>query len=103
MIKVEDGLYTTSTVVDVGQKYALSLDFAQKQFKQLLKILPVHQAKKLKKGLKRQPYMVNSEKEDFQFGVVAEMKKQILHNSEESYLPFKVVKFMPYSELNDAE
>lgn len=103
IFKVEDGLYTTSTVVAAEDEYALSLDFGQKQFKQLLKILPDHQAKKLKKGLKRQPYRVHSNDEDFQFGVVSEMKKEILHNPEESYLPFKVIKFMAYMELDSGE
>lgn len=98
ILKVEDGLYTASTVITAERDYALSLDFGQKQFKQLLKILPEHQAKKIKKGLKRQPYMVHSNDEDFKFGVVSEMKSRVLHNSEESYLPFKVIQFMSYME-----
>ena len=101
--KVEEGLYTASTVVTTEQEYALSLDFGQRQLKKLLKILPAHQAKKIKKGLKRQPYIVYSKDEDFKFGVVAEMKNRILHNSEESYLPFKVTQFMHYMESESGE
>ncbi len=97
MIKVEDGLYTTSTVVIVEEEYLMSLDFGEKEFAKLLKILPENQALILSNGLTRQPYKIDLENgEEFRFGVATELTKDINHNLEESYLPFRVIDVFSY-------
>ena len=100
IMKVEDGLYTTSTIVTVEQEYAMSLDFGEKEYKQLLSILPEQQALALSDGLKRQPYQVHlTNGEEFSFGAASELTGEIYHNAQESYLPFRVVEFMPYRDV----
>jgi Type I restriction enzyme R protein N terminus (HSDR_N) len=103
VMKVEDGLYTTTTAVPAEREYALSLDFDEAKLKKLLKILPTNLAARLENGLNRQPYHVhlNEEVEEFKFGVVSEMTHEIFHNAEESYIPFEVIDFMPYMELEE--
>ena len=99
--KVEDGLYTASTMVTAGADYALSFDFNEQQLSKLLSILPSSLSALLSNDLKRQPYMSLLEDDEFQFGVVSEMTEDIIHNSEESYIPFQVTDFMPYTAIVD--
>lgn len=99
--KVEDGLYTASTVIPAEADYLMSLDFNEEQLSQLIKILPSNLADKLTDSLSRQPYHVLLENEEFQFGVNSELTETIIHNAEESYLPFKVIEFMPYMNLEE--
>jgi hypothetical protein len=101
--KVEDGSYTTITSISAETYYALSFNFGDKELSQLLSILPSQQATILSNGLKRQPYMVDLEDGDFQFGVVSSMTGDIIYNSEESYIPFQIIEFMPYVDFNGME
>ncbi|MBX9896118.1 MAG: type I restriction enzyme HsdR N-terminal domain-containing protein [Nitrosomonas sp.] len=104
MIKVEDGLYTTNTIIAAEGKYLMSLDFGEKEFSQLLKVLPEYQALLLSTGLKRQPYRVHLDNgEEFSFGVATELTNDIYHNPQESYLPFKVVEIFPYSDFTNEQ
>lgn len=99
-MKVEDGLYTTSTLITAEQEYAMSIDFGEKEFSKLLAILPDHQALILAESLKRQPYYVYLDNgEEFSFGVATELTKDIYHNPQESYLPFRVVDVYSYREF----
>ena len=100
--KVEDGLYTTSTVIPAEVEYAMSLDFGEKELSQLLGLLPEEQASILTDGLKRQPYKVLLEGDDFKFGAKSILTKEIFHNAQESYLPFKVTEFMAYVDFDHA-
>ena len=97
--KVKDDLYTSSTLISAENDYALSLDFGDNELSQLLNILPSHLSKELEEGLKCQPYMLQLHGEEFQFGVESLMTEDIIHNNEESYLPFQVTKFMPYIDF----
>jgi len=94
--KVEDGLYTISTLIPGDVDYALSLDCNEKQFQQLLSLLPDRQSKIIEQSLKRQPYVVHLKNEDFQFGCVSVLKDEMCHNQEETYIPFEVEEFMEY-------
>jgi len=97
--KVEDGLYSASTVIQAEVEYAMSFDFGDEQLSQLLALLPESQASTLADGLKRQPYKVLLEGEDFQFGAKSNLTKEIFHNAQESYLPFQVTEFMAYIDF----
>ena len=97
--KVEDGLYTTSTVIPAEAEYAMTLDFGDTELSQLLKLLPKEQASILSNGLKRQPYTVRLKNEDFRFGAASQLTEEIIYNAEESYVPFQVKEFMPYLDL----
>lgn len=102
--KVEDGLYTTSTLIATDAEYAMSLDFGQEEYQKLLGLLPEKQAETLLEGLKRQPYQVHLEEgEDFKFGVASKLTNEIFHNAQESYLPFKVIEFFPYTDVTSEE
>ncbi|MFZ9695981.1 MAG: hypothetical protein ACO3AY_08920 [Chitinophagaceae bacterium] len=97
MIKVEDGLYTTSTIITSEREFIVSLDFGEEEFSQLLKILPEKQALLLSDRLKRQPYQIYLDNgEELRFGVATELTRDIYHNPQESYLPFRVVKVFHY-------
>lgn len=97
--KIEDDLYSTTTVIPGDIEYVMSLDFSREQLNDLLSILPDDLANLLSIGLKRQPYVVQLENREFQFGVVAKLTNEIIHNAEESYIPFEVEEFMEYVEL----
>jgi len=97
--KVEDGLYTTSTIIPAESEYAMSLDFGDAELSQLLNLLPESKASILSKGLKRQPYSVFLENDSFRFGAASKLTEEIIHNAQESYIPFKVTKFMPYIDF----
>lgn len=94
--KVADGLYTTNTVLVFDNEYVVSLDFNEAQLNQLLTLLPKEIANTLSSGLKRQPYHVLLEHDEFKFGVSAKLNEKIIHNAEESYIPFQVEEFMKY-------
>jgi hypothetical protein len=97
MAKVEDGLYTTSTIITAEEEFAMSLDFDELKLSELLKILPESQSFVLSDSLKRQPYQISFEGgEVLKFGVTAELTKDIYHNAQESYLPFRVVDVFSY-------
>lgn len=97
--KIEDGKYTISTVLTADREYIVSLDFDHKKLNQLLEILPKHQAKLVKNGLKHQPYRVHANGENFRFSAQSELKNRVIHNSEESYLPFQATNFMTYMDF----
>ena len=99
--KIEDGLYTTSTVITLDKEYLLSLDFNEKQLNQLLSLIPKHLAELLSNGLKRQPYHINLKNDEFKFGVEATLKSEVIHNAEESYIPFEVVEFTEYRNFEE--
>jgi hypothetical protein len=83
--KVEDDLYTTMTVID---DYVISLDFNYQQLMELFKLVPKDLSEKISNALKRQPFQIHLTDEEIQFGVVAKLKDEIMHNAEESYIPF---------------
>lgn len=104
MIKVEDGLYTTSTIITAEEEYAMSIDFGENEYNKLLKVLPESQALALSESLKRQPYRIHLENgEEFSFGVATELTKDIYHNAQESYLPFIVVDVFPYNDFTNEQ
>lgn len=97
--RVEDSLYTAATVVVAENEYVASLDFDESQLKKLLAILPIDQAQVLEEGLKRQPYRVCLNDDQFNFGVSSKLTGKIIHNAEESYLPFRVDEFIEYVDF----
>lgn len=75
-----------------------------KEFSRLLKILPEDQALVLADSLKRQPYQIHLDNgEEFSFGVATELTKDIYHNHQESYLPFRVVDVFSYSDFTSEQ
>jgi hypothetical protein len=99
--KVKDGLYTTTTVIPAESEYVISLDFGEKELLQLMNLLPKNQASILHDGLRRQPYTVFLKDEDFKFGVISKLTEDIIHNAEESYIPFEVKEFVLYRDFEN--
>jgi len=96
--KVQDGLYTTSTVIpNDGPGMIGSFDFDEKNYRNLLNIIGGEKSKLLEKALSRQPYQLTLKDEEFHFGLIADLMGEIISNAEESYIPFKVIDFMEYS------
>ncbi len=94
--KIQDDLYTTNAMIDVGEKYLVSLDFNEYQFKKLLNILDETKSNVVKDALSHQPFSIHLEKEEFHFGVHAVLQNNVINNAEESFVPFKVIEFMSY-------
>ncbi|MDD5321954.1 MAG: type I restriction enzyme HsdR N-terminal domain-containing protein [Methylococcales bacterium] len=95
--KLQDGLYTTNTIMTDGDRvYVVSLDFNEVKFKQLLNILGRNKGTIVEKALSSQPFMMPETEEEFHFGVCAALQNEVCNNNEESYVPFKVLEFMPY-------
>lgn len=97
--KIEDGLYTTNTVFYLENQYVASLDFNEEKLNKLLEILPEKNASILFDGLKKQPYQVFLEQDEFKFGVSAQLNRDVIHNAEESYISFQVDDFMSYYDF----
>lgn len=97
--KVQDGLYTMVTLFPGDVDYAISLDFSESKLIQFLSMLPESLSKVVITGLKRQPYSVFLEEDEFRFGVVALLNGEIMSNAEESYISFEVQEFMTYKEM----
>ncbi|MBO0180063.1 type I restriction enzyme HsdR N-terminal domain-containing protein [Vibrio parahaemolyticus] len=101
--RVEDGLYTTTSVVEGDVECAISMDFNQQQLEELLSYQSPEIAELTRNSLKRMPYYVMLEGDkEFKFGVVAVLSDQVQQNAEESYIPFEVQEFMPYGGLPKA-
>ncbi len=94
--KICDGKYTSATCLPIDNDYSVSLDFDETQLNQLFSFLPITQVEILKQGLTAQPYMIILEEGEFRFGVAAELSREIVHNAEESYVPFVVHEFFMY-------
>jgi hypothetical protein len=101
--KVEDGKYTTNTVIPGDVKRAMTLDFNEEQLHQLMSCQPKELAKYTINALKRQPYYVYIEPSEYSFGVVADLSNQVHRNAEELYIPFDVVEFIKESDLSNLE
>ncbi len=99
--KIRDGSYTSTTCLSAESDYAVSLDFDETQLDQLFSFLPNDQVEILRQGLTSQPYMVILEEGEFRFGVAAELTELIIHNAEESYVPFAVQEFFKYVDLEE--
>lgn len=99
--KIRDGSYTSTTCLSAESDYAVSLDFDETQLDQLFSFLPNDQVEILRQGLTSQPYMVILEEGEFRFGVAAELTQLIIHNAEESYVPFAVQEFFKYVDLEE--
>jgi len=94
--KIRDGIYTSTICLSNESDYAASLDFGEIQLNQLFSFLPIAQVEILKQSLTAQPYMIILEEGEFRFGVEAELAQEIVHNAEESYVPFAVNEFFMY-------
>jgi len=99
--KTQDGMYTTVTLIPEEPEYAMSMDFGEKELAQLLSLLPENQTTMLSDGLSRQPYTVFLENEEFKFGAISKLTEDIIHNAEESYIPFRVTEFMTYMDFEN--
>lgn len=98
--RVEDGLYTTTSIVDGDVECAISMDFNQQQLEELLSYQSSDVAELTLNSLKRMPYCVMLEgNKEFKFGVVAVLSDQVQQNAEESYIPFEVQEFTSYGGL----
>ena len=96
--KVQDGMYTTTTSVPDEERGMIgSFDFDEKLYRKLLNIIGGEKAKLIEQSLSRQPYQLVLKREEFHFGLVADLQSGVINNAEESYMPFKVIDFMPYS------
>lgn len=101
--RLNDRSYTCISTIPGDIDMAISLDFNKKTFKQLLKILPSEQANKIRQALSQQPFYINfSESDpDVKFGMASNISNEILHNAEESYIPFIVKEVFPYNNSID--
>ncbi|WP_339138696.1 MAG: hypothetical protein WGN25_10205 [Candidatus Electrothrix sp. GW3-4] len=97
--KVQDGKYTTSTLIpDDGRGLLGSFDFDENLYRKLLSIVDEEKARLIEQSLSQQPYSLMLENEEFLFGLVADLQGEVVNKPEESFVPFKVIDFMPYSE-----
>lgn len=101
--KVEDGLYTTSTVLTGDNNFIVSIDFNEKQLETLLSMQPNRLAEIVKDALKRQPYYVLLKDDELKFGVCASLSGMYQENAEEQYAPFVVEEFMEYKDISEAK
>lgn len=101
--KVEDGKYTTTTVIPGDVDCAMSLDFNEEQFYQLMSFQSEEIAQATISALKRMPYYAFIEPNEYKFGVVATLSNEIHSNAEESYIPFNVVEFTKESDMPNLE
>jgi len=101
IMKVEDGLYTAISSFELERTYVISFDFNEDRYQELLNIITAEQSELLKNALRRQPYVLalDEEADDILFGVNSTMSSTIENNAEESYIPFIVDSFIPYSEF----
>lgn len=99
--KVEDGKYTTITTVAGDVDTAMSLDFDEERLNQLLSFQPEEVARMTKEALKRQPFYAALDPSvcEFEFGVIAYLTGEVMHNAEESYMPFEVAEFLEFSSF----
>jgi hypothetical protein len=97
--KVEDDLYTTTTLIPGEIKFAQSIDFNEKQLEKLLSLQPDDIANRVRQGLKRQPYFVMLDDVELRFGMHTLLSKKIQQNAEEQYLPFLVEEIFEYCEF----
>ena len=98
--KISENEYTTMTVILDDIERVCSFDFNPEQFEKLISFLPKSQGVKLRQALSHQPFSINLEGEEFLFGVSSELSNQIIENAEETYIPFKVKDFFPYSSVD---
>ncbi|WP_051146713.1 type I restriction enzyme HsdR N-terminal domain-containing protein [Marinobacter daepoensis] len=103
--KVEDGVYTTITTVPGDIETAMSLDFDESQLLRLLSFQSEEVEKATLSALKRQPYHVTLDPSivEYEFGVVAHLSDEVIHNAEESYLPFQVSEFSEFGSSPNLE
>jgi hypothetical protein len=99
--KVEDGLYTTTTVLTSENNFIMSIDFNEQQLETLLSLQPNHLVEIVKGALKRQPYYVLLKDEDLKFGVRASLSGMVQENAEEQYAPFVAEEFMEYRDISE--
>jgi hypothetical protein len=97
--KVEDDLYTTTTIIPGEIEFAQSIDFNEKQLEKLLSLQPDDIANRVRQGLKRQPYYVMLDDVELRFGMHTLLSKKIQQNAEEQYLPFLVEEIFEYCEF----
>lgn len=96
--KVNDDLYSISKPYGVvgydGQRFAGTFDFDKKCYNQLLDILPNDVSAYIKNILSQYPFRLMTEKpKKSPFKIIANIGGQILRNENESYLPFRVIRF----------
>ncbi|MCY9847851.1 type I restriction enzyme HsdR N-terminal domain-containing protein [Pectobacterium jejuense] len=101
--RLSERSYTCTSTIPGDIDMAISLDFNKKTFKELLKILPLEQASKIRQALSQQPFYINfSENDpDVKFGMTSNISNEIHHNAEESYIPFIVKEIFPYNHSLD--
>ncbi|WP_037027355.1 type I restriction enzyme HsdR N-terminal domain-containing protein [Psychromonas aquimarina] len=101
--KIEDGLYTTTTVIPGDTEFIVSIDFNEEQLEVLLSMQPKHLAEIVRSGLKRQPYYIFLKNDDLKFGVSASLSNKIQENAEEQYVSFVADEFMEYCGLTESK
>jgi len=97
--RVQDGLYTMTSVLPGEVNYILSLDFNDVQLKKLLSIIPEKLSIIINDSLRMQPYRVILKNDELMFGAVATIKDEIINNAEESFIPFEVQEFKEYTNI----
>lgn len=103
IVKVEDGLYTTTTVIPGDIEYAASIDFNEEQLNVLLSMQKTEVSDFIRSALTRQPYYVTLENDEIKFGIEASLSNEIQENAEEKYLPFIVDEFMEYKNIFESQ
>lgn len=104
MAKIEDDLYSLSSPMgsvtmlddDDNRRYMLTFDFGASLYQELLGKLDAETREAIEGGLSRQPYKVGFRSPEVSpiIGIAAEIGDHIHTNENESYCPFKVLKFL---------
>jgi len=92
--KVKDDLYSAFLNIKSEEDwYALSLDFSDSVYKQLLQVVPRHFAQAIEHSLSVQPYRIDMGTRCPVVNVTARLGEFVVTNHDESYLPLVIDRF----------
>ncbi|MBL7684286.1 MAG: type I restriction enzyme HsdR N-terminal domain-containing protein [Flavipsychrobacter sp.] len=96
--KLNESSYSLNDVFGIkgleDTKFVATFDFEEDRYKELLNLLPEKTRIVISRGLSSQPFRYHSENpEETPVRIIAQLGRKIFTNSDESYLPFEVIKF----------
>ena len=97
--RIGDGLYsTTVNIMHTRKQFCMTLDFSEKIFIELLKIIPDGLSKSIKEAF-QQPFSYPQHVElpyPVEIGVEAKLGKKVLSENGEEFIPFEAIHIFPH-------
>lgn len=91
IVKLEDKMYTScSNITFFGVRYAVSLDYSEQQYQQLISTLHNSLRLRISEALKRQPFKIALDDSPIQIGLKATIGNRTYSNDDEDYIPLVV-------------